>query len=82
MLGLAAAAAIEDCSSVNHTAPVENIGPRQRSQRRLFGAWALALGTGAILAMWALGSPPWVRLVVSPVFLAGFLGVFQAREST
>jgi len=61
---------------------VENIGPHQRRRRRVGGAWALTFATAATLASWALDTSPWLRLALSPVFLAGFLGVLQARERT
>jgi hypothetical protein len=48
----------------------------------LLGAWALAFGGVAAVAVWVLGTAPWVRLTLSPFFLVGFLGVLQARERT
>jgi len=64
------------------TPRLRNIGTRERRQRRVFGAWSLLVGTVAACAMWAAGAPPLVRLVLAPIFLGGFLGVIQAREST
>lgn len=59
-----------------------NIGAEQRRWRRRFGAWALGLGFVAALGAWALGVAPLFRLLTSPLFFGGFVGVFQARDRT
>lgn len=59
-----------------------NIGPGQRRRRRVAGLWALAFGGLLAAACSALGVGALGRIALAPVFLGGFLGVIQAREST
>lgn len=46
------------------------------------GAWTLALASCLAALGVALGWGTPVRLLLAPLFFAGFLGVFQAREHT
>jgi hypothetical protein len=59
-----------------------NIGPGQRRRRLLMGVGGLAAGVGLVAALIALrASPGWLLLAFVP-FLAGMLGLVQAREHT
>jgi hypothetical protein len=59
-----------------------NIGPRERTKRRLLGIVALVCGTGLAFLLVVLEAPRWSRaLVFFPIWVAG-LGMFQAREQT
>lgn len=61
---------------------VPNIGPRGRRQRMAFGIVAIAIGVGLAVSFVALGvARPW-RLALFLPFVAGAVGVFQARAST
>jgi hypothetical protein len=64
------------------TPEATNIGPRERSKRRVLGVVALTVGVGAAFVLVVVGAPRWWRLVVFlPVWVAG-LGLLQAREKT
>ena len=59
-----------------------NIGPRERSKRRVLGIVALTVGVSVAFVLVVTGMPRLVRLVVFfPIWIAG-LGLLQAREKT
>lgn len=59
-----------------------NIGPRERTKRRVLGIVALTVGVSLAFLLVTLGVPRPLRLVVFfPVWVAG-LGLLQAREKT
>lgn len=59
-----------------------NIGPRERTKRRMMGIVALTVGVSLAFLLVTLGAPRPLRLVVFfPVWIAG-LGLLQAREKT
>lgn len=61
---------------------VANIGPRERSKRRLLGIVALTVGVAAAFVMVVFDAPRLLRLVVFfPIWIAG-LGLLQSRERT
>lgn len=61
---------------------VANIGPAGRRQRMIVGIVGLAIGVAAAVALVVLDVPrPW-RLALLLPFLAGAIGVFQARAKT
>jgi len=59
-----------------------NIGPRERTKRRLMGIVALTAGVGTAFVLVANGSPRLLRLIIFfPIWIAG-LGLMQSREKT
>jgi hypothetical protein len=69
-------------SEATNATDATNIGPRERTKRRLLGIVALVCGVGVAFLMVVFEAPRWSRaLVFFPVWLAG-LGMFQARERT
>ena len=59
-----------------------NIGPRERTKRRVLGIVALTVGVSLAFVLVVLGAPRLLRLVVFfPVWIAG-LGLLQSREKT
>lgn len=61
---------------------VANIGPRERSKRRVLGLVALTVGVAAAFVLIVFEAPRALRLVIFfPVWIAG-LGFLQAREKT
>ena len=59
-----------------------NIGPRERTKRRVMGVVALTVGVSVAFVLVVTGAPRPLRLVVFfPVWIAG-LGLLQAREKT
>ena len=65
-----------------HDDCVANIGPRGRRQRMMSGVVGLVVGVGGAVALVLLDTArPW-RLAVFVPFLAGAVGVFQARAKT
>jgi hypothetical protein len=61
---------------------VANIGPAGRRQRTIMGVVGLAIGVAAAVALVVLGvARPW-RLALLLPFLAGGVGIFQARAKT
>jgi hypothetical protein len=68
------ASPIEDC--------VENIGPRGRRQRLLFGLACFAIGVVMAAILLGFDAPwPW-RFALFLPFVAGANGYFQARDRT
>ena len=59
-----------------------NIGPAGRRQRLIRGAALLALGLAAGLLLLLTGADRGVRLGLFVPFLAGALGLLQARDHT
>lgn len=67
---------------ISTNAGASNIGPRERSKRRLLGIVALTVSVGVAFVLVVYGAPRWSRLVLFfPVWMAG-LGLLQAREKT
>ena len=59
-----------------------NIGPRERTKRRVLGIVALTVGVSLAFVLVVAGAPRLLRLVVFfPVWIAG-LGLLQSREKT
>jgi hypothetical protein len=59
-----------------------NIGPRERTKRRVLGIVTLTVGVGVAFVLVTAGAPRLSRLVVFfPVWLAG-LGLLQSKEKT
>ena len=59
-----------------------NIGPRERTKRRVMGIASLAAGAGLAFVLVAFGAPRPARLILfAPFWLAG-LGLFQAQQQT
>lgn len=59
---------------------VNNIGPRERTKRRVMGIVFLVVGVGLIFSMIAYDAPRLLRAVVFfPLWMAG-LGLLQARD--
>ena len=59
-----------------------NIGPRERTKRRLLGVVTLTVGVGVAFVLVTTGAPRLSRLVVFlPLWLAG-LGLLQSKEKT
>ncbi|HSW31819.1 MAG TPA: hypothetical protein VLH75_20215 [Longimicrobiales bacterium] len=61
---------------------VANIGSRQRRQRLVFGAIALAGGAVILAGLLAAGAPRATRLLSALPFWAAMLGFLQHREKT
>lgn len=59
-----------------------NIGPRERTKRRVLGIVALSVGVGVAFLLVAFGLPRWWRLVTFLPFWIAALGLLQAREKT
>jgi hypothetical protein len=59
-----------------------NIGPRGQRRRFGLGLLTLLLGAGLVVGLLAFGARPAWLLLAFPLFFAGLLGVFQAREGT
>lgn len=59
-----------------------NIGFAQRRRRRVAGACSLAVALAIVATSWLLGWGTLARLASAPLFFAGFLGIFQARDRT
>lgn len=59
-----------------------NIGPRERTKRRVLGIVALSVGVGLAFLLVAFGLPRWWRLVTFVPFWVAGLGLLQAREKT
>jgi hypothetical protein len=61
---------------------VANIGPRERSKRRVLGIVALTVGVTLAFVLVSFEAPRVLRLVVFfPIWIAG-LGLLQSREQT
>ena len=59
-----------------------NIGPRERSKRRVLGVVALTVGVALAFVLVVFDAPRLLRLVVFfPIWIAG-LGLLQSREKT
>jgi len=67
---------------VTARACVANIGPRQRRQRLIFGAIALAAGAVILAGLLVADAPRVTRLVAALPFWAATLGFLQHREKT
>ncbi len=61
---------------------VENIGPRERRRRAVFGLLALAVGLALAAALVLSGANRWWRLVLFLPFAGSAAGFLQAREKT
>ena len=59
-----------------------NIGPRERTKRRVMGIASLAAGAGLAFVLVAFGAPPWSRLLLFVPFWFAGLGLFQAQQQT
>jgi hypothetical protein len=59
-----------------------NIGPAGRRQRLIGGAVVLALGLAAALALLLTGADRGLRVVLFLPFMAGAVGLLQARDHT
>ncbi len=61
---------------------VPNIGPAGRRQRMTFGIVALVLGVAGAVALAATAVAPTWRIALFLPFVAGAVGIFQARAKT
>ena len=62
------------------TSEAINIGPRERSKRRIMGVVALTVGVGLTFVLVIFQSPRWSRAIIFfPIWMAG-LGLLQSRE--
>jgi len=59
-----------------------NIGPAGRRQRLIGGVGLLALGLAAALLLLLTGADRGLRLALFVLFLAGAIGLLQARDHT
>lgn len=59
-----------------------NIGPRERTKRRVMGIASLVAGAGLAFVLVAFGAPPWSRLFLFVPFWFAGLGLFQAQQQT
>lgn len=59
-----------------------NIGPRERRRRLALGIGMLAVGVIVVVALIAGDATPAWLLLAFPLFLAGALGIVQARQGT
>ncbi|HEV2762507.1 MAG TPA: hypothetical protein VGV38_05885 [Pyrinomonadaceae bacterium] len=64
------------------SAQVCNIGPRERTKRRLMGIASLAAGAGLAFVLVAFDAPQWSRLLLFVPFWFAGLGLFQAQQQT
>lgn len=61
---------------------IENIGPKERQKRLIFGLQGLAVGFVIALALIYFGVEWYWRLGLFIIFTAAMTGIFQARERT
>ena len=61
---------------------VENIGPKERRRRVLFGLQGVAIGLVSAAVMLALGVEWYWRLSLFLIFAPAMFGFFQAFERT
>jgi hypothetical protein len=61
---------------------IANIGPRQRRLRMWSGIAGVAIGIGLGVALVVVDAPRWARLGLFVPYLAGTVGIFQARAKT
>ena len=59
-----------------------NIGPRERSKRRMMAIVGLTVGVSVAFVLVVTGAPRLLRLVVFLPIWVGSLGLLQAREKT
>jgi hypothetical protein len=59
-----------------------NIGPRERSKRRMMAVVGLTVGVSVAFVLVVTGAPRLLRLVVFLPIWIGSLGLLQAREKT
>lgn len=60
----------------------ENIGPRERQKRALYGYLALGFGVALAAGLVVMGADRWWRLLVFGPLAAGVANWLQARERT
>ena len=65
-----------------NTICIPNIGSKERRKRFIAGSVSLVVGVPIWVLLIFIAWPWWTRLVLFLPFVAGFSGIFQAREKT